>query len=343
MKELDFINIIKNQIGNEFIGDDCAYLKELGIVVSQDSLIEDVHFKRAWCTPFQLGYKSVTVNISDILAAGADPAYVTIALSLPNDLTPPPTPLPQGAGEEESYFEEHKSDKNELVDLPLCSDCLSTYVVPQGAGERESCVEAGEFFVSEFYRGAKTALRGAKIVGGDITGGKCIVVSIATIGKTEGRKISSRSHAKVGYKIITRGEYGLSSLGLKELMNGGKNESLIKAHLEPQIDEDFSKSISEQITVDYAMMDTSDGLADALFKIAEASNVSIDAKEIDGIFGAEDYHLVAAVPEEFLDKLNDFYIVGDVIERKDYILKIGERKFKEYDELGLYNHFGENI
>lgn len=287
MKELEFINIIKNQIGEEFLGDDCAYLKELGIVISQDSLIEDVHFKRAWCTPFQLGYKSVTVNISDILASGAEPAYVTIALSLPNDID--------------------------------------------------------ESFVSEFYCGAKKALCGAKIVGGDITGGKYISISVAVIGKTAGRRISSRSHAKVGYKIITRGEYGLSSLGLNELMSGGKNEHLIRAHLEPQIDEDFSKSISERINVNYAMMDTSDGLADALFKIAEASDVSIDAKEIEGMFGAEDYHLVAAVPEEFLSELYDFYVVGEVIERKDYILKIGERKFKEYDELGLYNHFGEKI
>lgn len=287
MKELEFINIIKNQIGEEFLGDDCAYLKELGIVISQDSLIEDVHFKRAWCTPFQLGYKSVTVNISDILASGAEPAYVTIALSLPNDID--------------------------------------------------------ESFVSEFYRGAKKALCGAKIVGGDITGGKYISISVAVIGKTAGRRISSRSHAKVGYKIITRGEYGLSSLGLKELMNGGRNEHLIRAHLEPQIDEDFSKSISERINVNYAMMDTSDGLADALFKIAEASDVSINAKEIEGIFGAEDYHLVAAVPEAFLSELYDFYVVGEVIERKDYILKIGERKFKEYDELELYNHFGEKI
>lgn len=45
MKEKDFIQTIKNIIGNEFIGDDCAYLKDLGIVVSQDSLVEDVHFK----------------------------------------------------------------------------------------------------------------------------------------------------------------------------------------------------------------------------------------------------------------------------------------------------------
>ena len=283
MKEQDFINIIKNQIGVEFLGDDCAYLKELGIVVSQDSLVEDVHFKREWCTPFQLGYKSVTVNISDILASGAKPAYVTIALSLPDDI-----------------------DEN---------------------------------FIKEFYSGAKSALHGAKIVGGDITGGKNISISITAIGKTEGRKISSRSHAKAGYKLITRGKYGLSSAGLVELMRGGNNKELIRTHLEPQIDEQFSKDISEQIQTDYAMMDTSDGLADALFKIAEASGTSIISNEIEGMFGAEDYHLVAAVPEEFLEKLTDFYIVGDVTLKQDFVLKIGNREYKNYDELKLFDHF----
>ena len=87
MKELDFIKIIKNQIGGDYIGSDCAYLKDLGIVVSQDNLVEDIHFKMEWCTPEQLGYKSMAVNISDILAAGAKPAYVTVALSLPSDIS----------------------------------------------------------------------------------------------------------------------------------------------------------------------------------------------------------------------------------------------------------------
>ncbi len=283
MKEQDFIDIIKKQIGDEFLGDDCAYLKEFGIVVSQDSLIEDVHFKRKWCTPFQLGYKSITVNISDILASGAKPAYLTIALSLPDDI-----------------------DDN---------------------------------FVKQFYSGAKSALNGAKIIGGDITGGKYISVSVTAIGKTEGRRISSRSHARAGYKVITRGEYGLSSAGLNALVNGVKNEKLIRAHLEPKLDEDFSKSISEQIQTDYAMMDTSDGLADALFKIAEASGLSIVSNEIQGMYGAEDYHLIAAVPEEFLKKLTNFYIVGEVVEKQDFVLKIGHKEYKNYDELKLFDHF----
>ena len=46
MKEKEFINIIKNTLKSQYIGDDCAYLKDLGITISQDTLVEDVHFIR---------------------------------------------------------------------------------------------------------------------------------------------------------------------------------------------------------------------------------------------------------------------------------------------------------
>ena len=283
MKEQTLINIIKNQTGDEYIGDDCAYLKDLGIVVTQDSLVEDVHFKLTWCTPYQLGYKAVTVNISDVLASGAEPKYITIALSLPASI-----------------------DEN---------------------------------FVEEFYKGAKSALRGAKIIGGDITGSDKVFISITAIGTTKGRKISSRKNAKIGDVVITKGEFGKSALGLMELKNGGKKLELIRAHLEPQLEDNFAKEIATQIDCEYAMMDTSDGLADALFQIANSSNVSIDSKIVEGIFGAEDYKLVATVPRKFLKRLTEYEIIGEVIERQDYILKIGEKKYYNYDELGLYNHF----
>lgn len=285
MKEQDFINIIKTEIGNEFIGDDCAYLKEFGIVISQDSLVEDVHFKLKWCTPFQLGYKAVTVNISDILASGAEPKYITVALSLPKNTT--------------------------------------------------------NDFVEEFYKGAKSALRGAKIVGGDITGSDKVYISITAIGSDQNRKISSRSHAKVGYCVITKGHFGKSSAGLNELLNNGDNQELISAHLMPKLEEKFAKEIATQIDCDYAMMDTSDGLTDALFQIAEASNVSINTKVVEGMYDAEDYKLVAAVPKDFLPKLSDYEIIGEVVERQDYTIRVGNKIFKKYDELGLYNHFGE--
>ena len=91
------------------------------------------------------------------------------------------------------------------------------------------------------------------------------------------------------------------------------------------------------------MMDTSDGLADALFQIAKASNVTIKTDYIEGIYGAEDYHLVAAVPEDFLAKLSDYEIIGSVYEYESYYLEIEDKKYSNYDDMKLFSHFKEGI
>ena len=140
-----------------------------------------------------------------------------------------------------------------------------------------------------------------KVVGG--RSAKYFIAQQRAIGKAEGRKISSRKNAKEGQIVIANGNFGLSSKGLEDLKLGLKNTNAIKAHLEPKLDFKFSEIISTQIDEDYAMMDTSDGLADALFQIAKSSNVIIKTNKIEGMFGAEDYNLVATVPESFLSKL----------------------------------------
>lgn len=86
MKEKEFITIIKNTLNSPYIGDDCAYLKDLGIVVTQDSLVEDIHFSTKFISAFDLGYKAVMVNVSDVVASGAEPKYLTVSLSLPSNV-----------------------------------------------------------------------------------------------------------------------------------------------------------------------------------------------------------------------------------------------------------------
>lgn len=86
MKEKEFITIIKNTLNSPYIGDDCAYLKDLGIVVTQDSLVEDIHFSTKFISAFDLGFKAVMVNVSDVVASGAEPKYLTVSLSLPSNV-----------------------------------------------------------------------------------------------------------------------------------------------------------------------------------------------------------------------------------------------------------------
>src|SRR2546422_8545156 len=68
------------------IGDDCAVLEpDAGslLLATTDLLIEDVHFRRRWATPNDIGWKSLAVNLSDIAAMGGRPRWALIALACP--------------------------------------------------------------------------------------------------------------------------------------------------------------------------------------------------------------------------------------------------------------------
>jgi len=67
------------------IGDDCAILQPPAgkqLAVSTDTLIAGVHFPEDTAAE-DVGYKSLAVNLSDLAAMGAEPAWVMLALSLP--------------------------------------------------------------------------------------------------------------------------------------------------------------------------------------------------------------------------------------------------------------------
>ncbi len=68
------------------IGDDCAATTIPAgevLLTSKDLLIEDVHFKREWCSMSELGHKSAAVNLSDIAAMGGKPRHCFLGLGLP--------------------------------------------------------------------------------------------------------------------------------------------------------------------------------------------------------------------------------------------------------------------
>jgi thiamine-monophosphate kinase len=66
----------------EGIGDDTAVLAG-GLVVTQDALVEDVHFRLAWTSWRDLGYKAAAVNLSDLAAACAEPEALVVSMALP--------------------------------------------------------------------------------------------------------------------------------------------------------------------------------------------------------------------------------------------------------------------
>src|SRR3954452_23271783 len=54
-----------------------------GVVVTQDALIEGVHFRLDWISWRELGYRAAAVNLSDLAAAGATPDGLIVTLGAP--------------------------------------------------------------------------------------------------------------------------------------------------------------------------------------------------------------------------------------------------------------------
>jgi thiamine-monophosphate kinase len=70
------------------IGDDAAAVAWPGgtLLLSTDTLVEDVHFRRTTTTLHELGAKALAVNLSDIAAMGGEPRFALLALALPSTL-----------------------------------------------------------------------------------------------------------------------------------------------------------------------------------------------------------------------------------------------------------------
>jgi thiamine-monophosphate kinase len=90
--EFDLIDRIRRRVHTRDdvvlgIGDDAALLRVPAgrlLVVATDTLNAGVHFPED-TAPADVGWKSLAVNLSDLAAMGAEPAWCSLSLSLPGD------------------------------------------------------------------------------------------------------------------------------------------------------------------------------------------------------------------------------------------------------------------
>lgn len=97
IKDIGEIDLIKRLAGNFRLdrsvikgsGDDTAVLKWTKneyLLFTCDMVIEGVHFKLNEATPFQIGWKALGRNISDIAAMGGVPRYAVVSLGIDPNL-----------------------------------------------------------------------------------------------------------------------------------------------------------------------------------------------------------------------------------------------------------------
>jgi thiamine-monophosphate kinase len=308
-REHRLIAKIKDWTGERLIGDDCAVLPGQ-MLVTADTLVENTHFIIPGISFEDLGWKSLAVNLSDIAAMCGRPRFAIVNLTLP------------GA---------HASS------VPLD---------PVARTARPHRTPVTELDIEKFYMGLIDCARTyrCRIVGGDLTRGNDIVISITAIGEAHESGIALRSGAKAGDIVVCTGDFGASAAGLwlmKEEWGASEFEHCAARHFRPLPRLCESWSLVRTTRGKGALMDASDGLADALVQIARASEVGIEVNEHDipineqtetvaglagsdvmewALYGGEDYELVGTIAPDHWDSLqkssnNAFKQIGVVTDK----------------------------
>ncbi len=181
---------------------------------------------------------------------------------------------------------------------------------------------------------------GGQIAGGDTVGSDQLVINVTAVGSCPvGHTPGHRYAAQPGDYIIATGFHGLSAVGLQTLRSGGAEQASYPAsraaHLRPMPRVEVGFLLSRRFER-YALMDSSDGLADALLKIAQASGQRLVVNEASLpvhpevqayvqaqggehtllrntiLYGGEDFELVGTVPEVDDALLQSVHVLGRV-------------------------------
>jgi thiamine-monophosphate kinase len=206
------------------IGDDAAVVAgtDQRQVMTTDMAVEGVHFRTDWSTAFEIGRKVTAANAADILAMGATPDYLLVAVAL--------------TGSENIEW------------------------------------------IEELARGIKfeADLAGLHVIGGDISRGDKIVISMSAIGHCQ--IPVTRNGARVGDGIYLSSLTGWSAAGLA-LLESKYNSvtdtqiSALREYKNPTVDYDFDASGAT------SMCDVSDSLIEQAGQVASASNVQFTFDE----------------------------------------------------------------
>lgn len=224
-------------------------------------------------------------------------------------------------------------------------------------------------WIQAFYKGLLSACQrfGGHIAGGDTVSSDQITINVTAVGVCPpGHTVGRRYNAQAGDYVIATGFHGLSQLGLMALQQNLPNlEACKAAHLHPMPKIEAGLMLSAKYER-YALMDSSDGLADALIKIAQASGktlrVNQDAIPVHSelaaywqtannpqalwqsiLYGGEDFELVATVPQVDAEVLAHFHVLGRVEEAPQepgaWLLESTSGKQQALSLSQAYQHF----
>jgi thiamine-monophosphate kinase len=252
--EFDAVRALLDKWGTAAIGigDDAALLDVPPgerLVVSTDSSVETVHFRREWLSSEEIGWRATMAALSDLAAMGAAPLGVLLALTVPRSWRSELSALASGIGE-----------------------AVSKHAAP--------------------------------IVGGDVTDGDRLALTITVLGHT--RAALARSGARAGDTLFVTGALGGPGAALHAWLTGGTPTAADRARFaRPDARIKAGRWLAAHGA--HAAIDLSDGLGGDVRHVAAASGVRcvllLDAiPRVAGVSIAqalssgEEYELLVAAP-----------------------------------------------
>lgn len=162
-REFDVIRDLVRRWGTvaRGIGDDAAVIEVPAgsrLVASTDASIENVHFRRAWLRPSEIGYRAAVAALSDLAAMAATPIAMLVAMSVPARWREDVGSIADGIGEAARLFEAAIVGGNLTGggELALTMTVLGAAAQPLG---RDGAKPGDSLYVTGTLGGARGAVR----------------------------------------------------------------------------------------------------------------------------------------------------------------------------------------
>lgn len=295
---------ISNESTIKGVGDDAAVIdfKNKKVLVSTDMLVEGVHFDLTYVPLKHLGYKAVSVNLSDIYAMNGTPTQITVSIAVSNRFSVEAL--------EELYAGMMLACTKHKVDI------VGGDTTTNKSGLVISITAIGEADENDIvYRsGAKDG--DLLCVTGDLGG------------------------AYVGLQLLEREkQIYIESPGVQPDLEG--NDYILERQLKPEARKDIPVLLKKLEVKPTSMIDVSDGLASEILHLCTQSDVGCNlfeekipidpstyntAREFNldptvcALSGGEDYELLFTIDQSDFPKIKanpDISVIGHMTLKKD--------------------------
>ena len=298
------------------IGDDAALLKfdKTNVTISQDILVEGVHFDLSYMPLKHLGYKSVIVNISDIISMNVKPSHILVSIAVSNRF--------KINALEELYEGINLACKNYNIDL-IGGDTTSSN---KGLMISVTCI--GNTTTRKIIERGGAKVDDLLVVSGDL------------------------GAAYMGLQVLER-EKNVFEVNPNSQPDLSQYTYCIQRQLKPEARVDIINYLEELKIIPTSMIDISDGLSTEINHLSSASGLSFHIVEdqipisdntkstceefkidtsVASLNGGEDYELLFTTSKKNLKK----------IQQSDYLSVIGTCVNKKNDNC-MITSLGQKI